>query len=168
MRESIFNVLGAYYGMPGTLPELHVADVFAGGGSMGLEALSRGAATCRFFERDPAALRALEENLQHLQVGPEAHIHRHDAWSAHLTGVRFATVDLVLLDPPYAATRDVTTDGHVGRLLLANVERVAADAVVVLHHEAKVVFEDAAFAGWRVVKRRSIGSNGLTVFKRHE
>ncbi len=168
VRESIFNMLGAYHGTPGELPGLHVADVFAGGGSMGLEALSRGAATCRFFERDPAALKALEENLKALSVGAQAQIQRYDAWAAAMTGVGGARLDLILLDPPYESARDVSPDGHVGRFLARHREGVAADAVVMLHHEGKVEYPDDACAGWRIHKRSVIGSNGLTLFCRDD
>ncbi|RJP42075.1 MAG: 16S rRNA (guanine(966)-N(2))-methyltransferase RsmD [Phycisphaerales bacterium] len=168
VREAIFNVLGAYYGTPGELPALHVADVFAGGGSMGLEALSRGAATCRFFERDPAALRALEANLRTLDAGPAAQIQRYDAWSARMTGVRTDPVDLILLDPPYESARDASPDGPVGRFLARHHDAVAPDALVVLHHESRVEFADGSASGWRVYKRLVIGSNGVTVFRRDD
>ena len=64
LKEAIFAMLGDYYDCPGELPELHVADVFAGSGSLGLEALSRGASTCYFFERDRKALEMLKINLR--------------------------------------------------------------------------------------------------------
>jgi 16S rRNA (guanine966-N2)-methyltransferase len=76
-----------------------VADLYAGSGAMGIEALSRGAAHCTFIENDRAALRALNDNVANLGLNPvtniiqglvESHLHRLDA-------------DIVLADPPYGA-----------------------------------------------------------------
>ncbi|MEO6387785.1 MAG: RsmD family RNA methyltransferase, partial [Croceibacterium sp.] len=59
-RETLFAMLTSRLG---TFEELAVADLFAGSGALGLEALSRGAASCLFVEHDPAAIRALRTNL---------------------------------------------------------------------------------------------------------
>ena len=70
VREAMFGVLGALPpddGLPGgSLEGQAVLDVFAGSGALGLEALSRGAVTCTFVERERAALRALRDNLARL------------------------------------------------------------------------------------------------------
>ncbi len=71
VREAMFDVLGALprgrRALPGgSLEGQAVLDVFAGSGALGLEALSRGAATCTFVERERAALRALRDNLARL------------------------------------------------------------------------------------------------------
>lgn len=164
VREAVFSILGSHYGTPGGLPDLHVADVFAGGGSMGLEALSRGAASCRFLERDPKALEALRRNLQELQAGPEATIARGDAWTAPLMGGDGSLFDLILLDPPYVDARDVSESGLVGRFLARWGETAAPGSIVLLHHEKKVVYPDRCELRCRVLKRRSFGSNGITIF----
>jgi 16S rRNA (guanine966-N2)-methyltransferase len=70
VREAIFGVLGALppeEGLPdGSWAEQAVLDVFAGSGALGLEALSRGAASCTFVEQERMALRALRDNLARL------------------------------------------------------------------------------------------------------
>ena len=93
VKESIFNILGNHYDCLGSLPPIRVADVFAGGGSMGLEALSRGAAHCTFFERDRTALAVLRKNFTTLDVKKEATIIARDAWRdvATLTGDKSST-----------------------------------------------------------------------------
>ena len=73
-KQALFDSLGSRFGTPGALPALCVADVFAGGGSLGLESLSRGARCVCFFERDARAVAVLKRNLQTLGVGPEAAI----------------------------------------------------------------------------------------------
>ena len=76
MRQAIFNVVGSH------LQGAHVLDLFAGTGALGLEALSRGAATAAFVERDRAALASLRANLETLGVSDQARILPMDALAA--------------------------------------------------------------------------------------
>jgi len=96
LRQAIFNVVGSH------LQGAHVLDLFAGTGALGLEALSRGAATAAFVERDHAALASLRANLEMLGVSDQARILPMDALAAvercARNGERF---DCVFLDPPY-------------------------------------------------------------------
>src|SRR6218665_1739038 len=62
-REGLFSMLASRLG---SLQDLRVADLFAGTGALGLEALSRGAASCTFVEKDKAALDALRANIAKL------------------------------------------------------------------------------------------------------
>jgi 16S rRNA (guanine966-N2)-methyltransferase len=93
VREALFSVLGDVSG-------LEVLDLFAGSGALGIEALSRGAASVVFVERAPPAVKALATNIATL--GIEARVHSGDA-RAFLRKARAAgeTYDLVFLDPPY-------------------------------------------------------------------
>jgi 16S rRNA (guanine966-N2)-methyltransferase len=92
-REALFSMLASRIG---SFEGLRVADLFAGTGALGLEALSRGAAHCTFVESDRAALDALKANIA--AVGAEATVRA--AAAEHFSGGPF---DLVLLDPPYAS-----------------------------------------------------------------
>lgn len=80
-----------------------VLDLYAGSGALGLEALSRGAATAEFVELGGASLRALRANIAALGVGARVTVHRGDA-------LRFAqrlapgAYDVALADPPYTHT----------------------------------------------------------------
>lgn len=93
VREAVFNALGSAGVLDGAL----VADLFAGTGAVGIEAISRGAAHCTFVERDRTALRALEENIDTLDLGERSRILRSDAMQAAVT----LDVDIVFADPPY-------------------------------------------------------------------
>ena len=90
VREALFSMLGDVGGA-------HVLDLYAGSGALGIEALSRGAESAVFVERDAQALAALRRNLE--AVGADAVVKREDAlrFLAHPQG----TYDLVLCDPPY-------------------------------------------------------------------
>jgi len=164
VKESIFNMLGNHYDCLGELPPIRVADVFAGGGSMGLEALSRGASHCAFFERDRTALSVLRKNLIALDAKQVATIISRDAWRdvATLTGDN--RPDLILLDPPYSEARDVTPTGGIWKFLEGLRDSVRSGCLIVLHHPKKVDFSNVDVAAWRVMDQRTIGSNGLTVF----
>ena len=93
VREAVFNALGSAGVLDGAL----VADLFAGTGAVGIEAISRGAAHCTFVERDRTALRALEDNVDTLDLGERSRIMRSDALQAAVT----LDVDIVFADPPY-------------------------------------------------------------------
>ncbi|MFN3254725.1 MAG: 16S rRNA (guanine(966)-N(2))-methyltransferase RsmD [Ilumatobacter sp.] len=93
VREAMFNSLGS----AGLLDGAVVADLFAGSGAVGIEALSRGAAHCTFVERDRNALRSLDENLATLDLGDRSRVMRSDAVPASAT----LDVDIVFADPPY-------------------------------------------------------------------
>jgi len=91
-REALFSMLASRLG---TFEGLRVADLFAGSGALGLEALSRGAAHCTFVETDRAALEAIRRNVA--AMGAEADILPGSALHVRLPGA----VDLAFLDPPY-------------------------------------------------------------------
>lgn len=166
VRESLFNILGERYGSPGGLPELHVADVFAGSGSIGLEALSRGAGHCCFFERQRAALAALRRNIDALQAESVATVITADAWHRATTGVDGQPLELVFLDPPYSDSNDSSKTGTVAQYLARLGENGHPTPLVVLHHKAKVVYETGVCPGWIVADTRTIGSNALTFFEK--
>ncbi|WP_106825921.1 16S rRNA (guanine(966)-N(2))-methyltransferase RsmD [Mycobacterium avium] len=95
VRESLFNILAARRELTG----LAVLDLYAGSGALGLEALSRGAATALFVESDPRAAAVIARNIDTLGL-PGATLRR-GAASAVLAGGTATAVDLVLADPPY-------------------------------------------------------------------
>jgi 16S rRNA (guanine966-N2)-methyltransferase len=90
VREAIFSMLGDVSGA-------RVLDLYAGSGALGIEALSRGAESAVFVERDPGALAALRRNLD--AVGAGAEVRRQDALRFLARGE--GTFDLVFCDPPY-------------------------------------------------------------------
>lgn len=100
-RESIFNILSHAKWSP-DLDGAIVADIFAGSGALGLEAISRGAAFCLFVETAPAARAAIRENIDKMGLGGITRLHRRDA-----TRLRVEPANLrgpfthIFLDPPY-------------------------------------------------------------------
>ena len=94
-RETLFSMLASRLG---SFEGLSVADLFAGSGALGLEALSRGAAQCHFVEQDAAAVRAIRANIAALKAEARSTV---QAGSALAVRPVAAPYDLVLLDPPY-------------------------------------------------------------------
>ena len=93
VREALFSILAPVDG-------LHVLDLFAGSGALGIEALSRGAANATFVDSAAAAVAAVRANLE--QLGIEAEVLRMPALRAlACTPVAARQYDLVFLDPPY-------------------------------------------------------------------
>jgi len=170
VKQSIFNILGHRFGCPGQLPPIRVADVFAGSGSMGLEALSRGCASCDFYEADRIAIRALRGNIEALNAQKVGSIKTGDAWKSAARDAQLGIFELIFLDPPYKDTQNAQADGPVGKFLM----RIAESTVqvprrivpmVVLHHFEKVRFSQLdAPAPWVVWDERQLGSSGVTFF----
>jgi 16S rRNA (guanine966-N2)-methyltransferase len=90
VREALFSMLGDVSGA-------RVLDLYAGSGALGIEALSRGAESAVFVERDPRAVAAIERNLESL--GVEQEVLREDVVRFLRRGA--GTFDLVFCDPPY-------------------------------------------------------------------
>jgi 16S rRNA (guanine966-N2)-methyltransferase len=146
VREAIFDILFSLGGVEG----LQVADLFAGTGALGIEALSRGAASVTFVERDPRSIDAVRANLASAGLADaessgDATVVRADvdAWVA-TTASRY---DLVLCDPPY----DYADWGTL-------VGRLPAD-LAVLESGAEITPP----LGWGVIKTRRYGGTIVTV-----
>ncbi len=93
-REALFSMLASRLG---SFEELRIADLYAGSGALGLEALSRGGAHATFIETDRAAARAIEANIEALGAGDRALVRAVSA--AHLPAA--SPFDLIFADPPY-------------------------------------------------------------------
>jgi 16S rRNA (guanine966-N2)-methyltransferase len=95
LREALYSMLGDVSG-------LAVLDAFAGSGALGLEALSRGAASAVFCETSAPALRVLRANVERLGYGDRAEVRRQDARRRLAADARAERAyQLIVLDPPY-------------------------------------------------------------------
>jgi 16S rRNA (guanine966-N2)-methyltransferase len=144
VREAIFAILGSVEGSS-------VLDLFAGSGALGLEALSRGAASATFVESEPTAVKAIERNLE--KLGLAGRIVRSDA--ARYIARTDERYDLVFVDPPYEMVESL-------RMPLAeNLPRVLAEGGSVVYETAAGVEPDLPLP---VRSTRRHGSTQLTVF----
>lgn len=149
VRESLFNVLGAYVDWDG----LRVLDLFAGTGALGLEALSRGADHASFVDQGRASLKLLMENIDKLRVSNRTRVLRQDATRF---GPAEAACGLIFLDPPYGK--------GLGEKALAAAHRsgwIAPGAVVVWEEAQAQVAPD----GFDLLDQRSYGGTVLTILE---
>ncbi len=168
VRAAVFDILGSYYQCPGKLPPFRVADMFAGSGSIGLEALSRGAGSCVFFERAQAALKALRNNIASLAADDCSKVIVGDAWNRILTQSDSAAPELIFLDPPYADSTDSSNAGSVALCLTEIGLRDWTTPLVVLHHARKVTYADDFCPLWQIWDRRTFGSNAITMVRKDD
>ncbi|HAA66450.1 MAG TPA: 16S rRNA (guanine(966)-N(2))-methyltransferase RsmD [Acidimicrobiaceae bacterium] len=141
-REAIFNMLFSL-GLPAGCS---VADIFAGSGALGIEALSRGAASAVFIDSSREACVAIEKNLESL--GAEAKIVRGDC----LREMPSKNVDLVFADPPY------------GFEAWEQLLDCAADSIWVIESNRSI----GPFTGWETVRSRRYGRAFITILRAPE
>jgi 16S rRNA (guanine966-N2)-methyltransferase len=144
VREAIFNSLGSSGVLDGAL----VADLFAGTGAVGIEALSRGAERCVFVERDRAALRVLEENIDALGLRDRSKVITSDAMAT----ASAIDCDIVLADPPY------------GFDAWAELLRVVRADLVIAESGRSIDCPD----GWKITREKKYGRTMVTFFERVE
>ena len=150
-RETLFSMLLSRLG---SFEGLAVADLFAGSGALGLEALSRGAATCLFVEQAPAAVRAIRANIAHLHAQAQSDVR---AGSVMALGPAKQAYDLVLLDPPYASGA-----GGVAIDKLTRLGWIGAGTWVSLETEAREV---PLIKGFEVMAERVVGKARITLLR---
>jgi 16S rRNA (guanine966-N2)-methyltransferase len=146
VREAAFNLIGPVDGAT-------VLDLFAGSGAMGLEALSRGAASVTFVESDGAACRTISENLEKLKLTGARVVCADAVWTLRQDS---RTYDLVLVDAPYEAWEELEPRlaDHLPRVL-------APDGLVVVETGART--EPTLPLPLRTSRR--YGSARLTLFE---
>ena len=134
-----------------------VLDVFAGSGAMGLEALSRGATRCVFVERDRAACRVIERNLEKLRLTGAVVLCQDAVRALREERSRAHRYDLVLVDAPYEDWE--RQQAPLGELVP---DLVADDGLVVVETSSRVEPE----LPLALVTTRRYGSARITVFSR--
>jgi 16S rRNA (guanine966-N2)-methyltransferase len=153
MRISVFEILRP------RLDGARVADLFAGNGTLGLEALSRGAAHCAFFDIDPRCIEAIRRNVEKLRMADRAEVAPASAFDAPR---RLADgVDIVFVDPPYA----FYDDPEVASRIEAAVKGITGDPIVVVEHRSVQDLGDG-WAGKRRYDRRRYGGTHVSFYRR--
>ncbi len=150
VREATFSLIGPVEGAA-------VLDLFAGSGAMGLEALSRGAASCVFVERDRDAARVIQANLEKLRLTGATVANRDVAVALRDDRQCGRRYDLVLVDPPYDEW-----ERHAPKLAELLPDVLADDGLVVVETSERVEPE----LPLDLVTTRRYGSARITVFSR--
>lgn len=150
-RETLFSMLTSRLG---SFEGLRVADLFAGSGALGLEAMSRGAASCLFVDQDPDAVRAIRANVETLGLRDRAVVL---PGSVMALGPVTTPYDLVLLDPPYD-----TGAGQVAIDRLRRLGWIGAQTWLSLETFMK---ETVELKGFEIDASRKVGKARLTLLR---
>lgn len=152
VKETLFAILGE------RVPDARVLDLYAGSGAIGIEALSRGAASADFVERARRAREALERNLDATRLRADATVHAADVESFLATTDR-GPWDIVVLDPPYEVRAIVAP-------LRALMPHLVPGAVVVVKHFWRT--EIPAVPGLAAFRDRRFGETMLSLLRRED
>ena len=152
VKESLFNILGD------TIIDQKVLSLFAGSGSLGLEALSRGASHVTFVDRQTISIQAIEKNLAMLGVEEEAFdVYQRDALSLIERFFRQKHFfDIIFLDPPYYQDFIKKT-----LLKLEAFDILTRFSYLVLEHAKDEPVEPGDF--WTVLRTRKFGATHITI-----
>jgi 16S rRNA (guanine(966)-N(2))-methyltransferase RsmD len=143
VKQSLFDRLT----VRGMLDEGYAVDLFAGSGSIGIEALSRGIDHCTFVERHRGVRMVLEQNINSLGLKEYASVLGSDVMSgAWLSLLPHRPVQLVFCDPPYAMTSDADDMERVMALIERIAPIVSPGGVLVLRTDEHAV--PRAATGW--------------------
>jgi 16S rRNA (guanine966-N2)-methyltransferase len=147
VREALFSILGDVSGA-------RVLDLYAGSGALGIEALSRGAATATFVDSSQAAVTAIRHNLS--ELGLEAAVQRRDALAFLAAPPSGDPYDLVFADPPYDSALHVAS-----RLAEQLPPLLTADAVIVTESNKRAPLE----LPFPLLRERSYGDTRIAVHR---
>jgi 16S rRNA (guanine966-N2)-methyltransferase len=151
VKGSIFNSLQSRVPMEGA----RVLDLFAGTGSLGFEALSRGAAAATFVDDQSAALDVIEENARNLNCLEQCTLVCADALS--YARKERGEFDLVFADPPYAYAG---TPGIPGAIF--EHQLLGKSGFLIIEHEKRTLFDPSPL--YRCSLRKEFGSTHLSFF----
>ncbi len=150
VKESMFNIIAFY------LPGAEVLDLFAGFGSLGIEALSRGANKADFVEIKRAHLKIIEDNLKKANFFDQAALYNQDVY-LYLKSCS-QKYDLIFMDPPY--NKAMTAEAV--QLIIEN-NLLKDNGLIISEKSAEE--EAADFNGLSIIKNKRYGNSLLTIYK---
>ena len=164
VKESLFSVLYKY----GLLEGRAVADVFSGVGSMGLEALSRGAEFALFVEKDPKIGSILKQNIEKAGFTAQSKVIRANAFKigapVDFEGQKYS---IIFVDPPYRLSSDVGENSDLSRLLDLLPEQLADDGIVIVRTNKRVNLQDR-YGRLKIIERRKWGNMAVNILRETE
>ncbi len=171
VKEALFSILK--HEIEGKV----VADLFSGTGSMGLEALSRGAAHAMFVDMDRDAIKRLNENIAKLRFEEETTVLRADIfkygvprssrlkkWQSESSA---SGVDIVFCDPPFPLARETGEESQLGKMMKKISKYVGPGAMVMLRNEKKYPVLEK-YGELELFDQRSYGIMTLNFYKKQE
>jgi len=151
IRQVIFSSLAE------VVPGARVLDLYAGTGSFGIEALSRGAASATFVEKEAEAVQCIRDNLAHCHL--QGDVRQSDA-TTYLERTPDDRFDLIFADPPYLKSPGPLDDDPLLKMLGPF---LAPDGIFVWEHYAGRTLQKVS--DWEVIRHRTYGETGLTFLR---
>lgn len=160
VKESLFSLLYKYDLPDGKI----VADLFCGIGSLGIEALSRGAKFVTFVEKDPNIIATLKTNIEKAGFVKESKVIRSDAFKLGAP-MNERLYNLVFVDPPYADTAQVGDDSPLSELFSILINQLAPDGTIVVRTR-KNIQPLEQYGQLNVIERRQWGTMAVTILQK--
>lgn len=155
IKEAVFQIMGPFFAGGTCL------DLFAGSGSLGIEAISRGMERAVFVDRSPKAVHIIKNNLRNLNIAEQAEVYRTDAFRAiQAAAKRGLQFDLVLLDPPYKKA-------DYGKLIeqMFKSSLIRKEAMIYCEHDPSDHMPDE-MQGLEMIKRTDYSKTiGVTIYR---
>jgi len=156
VKESLFNIIASI------VPGAYVLDLFAGTGSLGIEALSRGSEFAVFVDKNPAAVKVIKENLIHTKLSDHAHVFCAD-YSRYIhqiydNGRKF---DIIFLDPPYCKDFIIPALEEISKKQL-----LARDGMIVIERDKEDYIPEKVL-DLSVIRNKDYGRTVLTFMKQY-
>jgi 16S rRNA (guanine(966)-N(2))-methyltransferase RsmD len=154
VKGAVYNIIAAY--VEGST----VLDLFAGTGSMGIEALSRGAASAVFFDRSLQCFKVIKENLEHTRLTEKALVFNMDFAAGinkmHLEGQKF---DIIIMDPPY--NKNFIQEAL--KLVAIN-DIIVSNGIIIAEHSPMDKLPESC-GRLKVIDTRKYGDTMITIYK---
>ena len=152
VKEAMFSIIQF------ELPGKRVLDLFGGTGQLGIEALSRGAASAVFVDAGEDACKLIRENLRRTKLESQARVTRSD-YLQFLSGTK-EKFDIILLDPPYA---EVFLENSIKRI--SEIDILQTDGIIVTERPADKVL-DLEIPGFSRSRDYKYGKTLITIFRK--
>ncbi|HYG78707.1 MAG TPA: RsmD family RNA methyltransferase [Planctomycetota bacterium] len=159
IKKSLFSILESST----LILDARVADFYAGAGTQGIEALSRGAESCLFVERRPEAVALLKENLAKCRLAEKADVRCATVSSVISSLAESQKFDLILYDPPFSFSREDASRGEAEiEMALAGKLLYPGHARLVLRFEKKA--DPPAPAGLELTRHWTDGPHAFAFY----
>lgn len=154
VKEALFSILEGYGRIRG-----RVLDLYAGTGSLGIECLSRGAASADFVEQSAHVCKIIAENLEHTRLAEQGRVHCMPVERFLATHRGVAHYDIIVMDPPYA---DPAIERTIATIAANGLGRPGA--LLVVGHAARVPLADS-YPGATRIKLRRHGDSCFSIYE---
>ena len=161
VKESVFDVLFKY----GLIENRRVADVFCGVGSMGLEALSRGARAATFVEKDSRIIETLRKNIEKCGFVTAASVVRANAFKVGAPlGFDEEKFSLIFIDPPYPLTQDVAAGSRFSEIMKVLPDQIADDGLILVRTHRNIELTEN-YQKLEIIDRRVWGNMAVAILR---